>query len=138
MRLNKAMIDLLGQCDGKDPDTPLRAQNADIEMRTCESPRKLRHPWTITHSFYAIMGGFAFNTSDARPNFLRNSRSRVCINLRGLHVFAKEALDLMPDISEQEIKDKSKANSLAKFLVCLGGIAVLRTVYNASSRRTGY
>ena len=65
------------------------------------------------------MGSFAFNTSDARPNFLPGSRPRVCINLRGLHFIAKEALDLIPDISKQKIKNKSKANGLAKFLVCL-------------------
>ena len=32
--------------------------------------KKRRYPWTMTHSFYAIMGGFAFDTSDAGPNFL--------------------------------------------------------------------
>ena len=119
MRLNKAMIDLLGQCDGEDPDTPLRAQNADIEMCTCQTQRKLCHPWTVTYSFYAVIGGLAFDTSDARPNFLPGSRSRVCINLRGLHFIAKEAPNLIPDIPEQEIKDKSKANGLAKILVYL-------------------
>ena len=83
------------------------------------SIKKRRHPWTMTHSFYAIMGGFAFDTSDAQPNFLPNHRSRLCISINGLNYIAETAPDLMPDIAEKHIKDKSKADSLAKFFVCL-------------------
>ena len=83
------------------------------------SLKKRRHPWTMTHSFYAIMGGFAFDTSDAEPNFLPNHRSRLCISVYGLSYIAMKAPELIPDIAEKQIKDKSKANSLAKFIVCL-------------------
>lgn len=83
------------------------------------SLQKRRHPWTMTHSFYAIMGGFAFDTSDAKPNFLPNHRSRLCISANGLEYIAEKAPELIPDIAEKHIKDKSKADSLAKFLVCL-------------------
>ena len=81
--------------------------------------KKRRHPWTMTHSFYAVMGGFAFDTSDAEPNFLPNHRSRLCISVQGLSYIAEKAPELIPDIAEKHIKDKSKADSLAKFLVCL-------------------
>lgn len=73
----------------------------------------------MTHSFYATMGGFAFDTSDAGPNFLPNHRSRLCISVNGLEYIAEKAPELIPDIAETNIKDKSKADSLAKFLVCL-------------------
>lgn len=81
--------------------------------------KKRRHPWTMTHSFYAIMGGFAFDTSDAEPNFLPNHRSRLCISAYGLSYIAKKAPELIPDVAEKQIRDKSKADSLAKFIVCL-------------------
>ena len=81
-----------------------------------------RHPWTMTHSFYAIMGGFAFDTSDAEPNFLPNHRSRLCISVCGLSYIVKKAPELIPDIAEKQIKDKSKADSLAKFIVCLQAV----------------
>ncbi len=83
------------------------------------SLKKRRHPWTMTHSFYAIMGGFTFDTSDAEPNFLPKHRSRLCISVNGLSYIAKKAPELIPDIAEKQIKDKSKADSLAKFIVCL-------------------
>ena len=83
------------------------------------SIKKRRYPWTMTHSFYAIMGGFAFDTSDAQPNFLPNHRSRLCISVNGLAYIADKAPGLIPDIAEGQIKDKSKADNLAKFLVCL-------------------
>ena len=112
-------------------DTELREEYGRLSHRQPEiaepttlpngkrSIKKRRHPWTMTHSFYAIMGGFAFDTSDAQPNFLPNHRSRLCISVSGLAYIAEKAPGLIPDIAEEQIKDKSKADSLAKFLVCL-------------------
>ena len=70
----------------------------------------------MTHS---LMGGFAFDTSDAAPNFLPNHRCCLCISASGLMFIAKKAPELIPSISEKQIRDKSKADSLAKFIVCL-------------------
>lgn len=39
--------------------------------------------------------------------------------LNGLRRMAKIAPEKIPDISEAEIREKSKANGLARFLVCL-------------------
>ena len=83
------------------------------------SLKKRRHPWTMTHSFYALMGGFAFDTSGAEPNFLPNHRSRLCIRVSGLTYIAEKAPGLIPSISEKQIKDRSKADNLAKLIVCL-------------------
>ena len=102
-------------------DTGLREESAEpITLPNgSTSLKKRRHPWTMTHSFYAIMGGFAFDTSDAEPNFLPNHRSRLCISVYGLSYIAKKAPELIPDIAEKQIRDRSKADSLAKFIVCL-------------------
>ena len=108
----------------------IKVDEADTELRKESSKpttlpdgktnlKKRRHPWTMTHSFYAIMGGFAFDTSDAEPNFLPNHRSRLCISAYGLSYIAKKAPELIPDVAEKQIRDKSKADSLAKFIVCL-------------------
>ena len=68
------------------------------------------------------MGGFAFDTSNAKPNFLPNGRSRLALNPWGLEYLAEHAPHLIPDISKEVIKDKSNADSLAKFIVCLQAI----------------
>ena len=101
--------------------SPRQSENKEPTTLADEktSLKKRRHPWTMTHSFYAIMGGFAFDASDAEPNFLPNHRSRLCISVYGLSYIAKKAPNLIPDIAEKDIKDKSKADSLAKFIVCL-------------------
>ena len=102
-------------------DTELREESAKpitLPNRST-SLKKRRHPCTMNHSFYAIMGGFAFDTSDPEPNFLPNHRSRLCISVYGLSYIAKKAPELIPDIAEKQIRDKSKADSLAKFTVCL-------------------
>lgn len=78
-----------------------------------------RHRWTHVHSFYALMGGFAFDTSEAKPNFLPYGRSRLTLRFKALKYIAKRAPSLIPDLAEEDIRDKSKAGGLAKFLVCL-------------------
>ena len=83
---------------------------------------KRRYPWTMTHSFYAVMGGFAFDTEKAEPSFLPGSRTRFCLTPEGLIEIARKEPALLPDISKTEIQDKSKASGLAKFLVCLQAV----------------
>ena len=66
--------------------------------------------WTLRHSFYANMGGFVLQARDSKP-----------FPIHGLHVIylLKEGYLNLPEITSQEISDKSKANILAKALVCL-------------------
>ena len=66
--------------------------------------------WTLRHSFYANMGGFMLQPFDSTP-----------FPIHGLHLIylVKEGYMSLPQITEDEIADKSKANLLAKILVCL-------------------
>ena len=66
--------------------------------------------WTLRHSFYANMGGFVLQARDSTP-----------FPIHGLHLtyLLKEGYLKLPEITSEEISDKSKANLLAKALVCL-------------------
>lgn len=66
--------------------------------------------WTLRHSFYANMGGFILQARDSTP-----------FPIHGLHLsyLLKEGYLDLPEITLEEISDKSKANLLAKALVCL-------------------
>lgn len=66
--------------------------------------------WTLRHSFYANMGGFILQARDSAP-----------FPIHGLHLIylLKEGYLDLPEITSEEISDKSKANLLAKALVCL-------------------
>lgn len=76
------------------------------------------HPWSHVHSFYAIMGGFAFDTNNAKVKFLPNGLSRLTLHPKALIYLADHAPHLIPDLSVQDIRDKSKADGLAKLIVC--------------------
>jgi hypothetical protein len=65
------------------------------------------------------MGGFVFDTSKLDPGFLKHGQVRATLTPVALRVIAKVAPSYLPDISEETIRDKSKANSFAKFLVCV-------------------
>lgn len=85
-----------------------------------QSCRRRRHHWTPVHSFYALMGGFVFDNS-RNPEALsfEGGREQIAI-CRGLLLWlAQYEPQLIPDISSGYIKDKSKANCLAKLLVCV-------------------
>jgi hypothetical protein len=64
------------------------------------------------------MGGFAFDVSNESEPFLRDGTapSRVVLTARGVRLLAK--CGLLPPITAEFIADKSKADSLAKVLVC--------------------
>ena len=66
--------------------------------------------WTPRHSFYANMGGFVLQPQDSTP-----------FPIHGIHLvwLIKEGYLALPEITEEEIADKSKANLLNKGIVCL-------------------
>lgn len=79
--------------------------------RTLDTLRGMGYTeWTLRHCFYANMGGFVLQPRDSAP-----------FPIHGLHIvyLLKEGYLTLPEITEEEISDKSKANLFAKVLVCL-------------------
>ncbi|KAF2466898.1 uncharacterized protein BDR25DRAFT_235669, partial [Lindgomyces ingoldianus] len=94
------------------------------------------HKWTNTHSLYAIMGGFAFSTENLEQNFLRGSPARQTITISGLTLLANCNPNSIPDLSEEEIVDKSKADGLKKLILCIqAGGFLISTIFRMA---TGY
>jgi hypothetical protein len=106
-----------GQVEEEDKHDPT-APNA---ARPPTLPRRI-HEWTQLHSFLVVMGGIAIDTTSLPPplKFLPGSLDRVVLTPSGLQQLARSPLrDLLPDVSESTIRDKSKANALAKTIVCV-------------------
>lgn len=87
-----------------------------------------KHPWTIVHSYFAIMGGFAIQIDDSIGNFLPlksleglERHSRLTLTTQGLLLLEELSPGLIPDLSRTEIEDKSKGSMFAKSLVCFQG-----------------
>jgi hypothetical protein len=77
------------------------------------------HPWTEVHSWYAVMGGFAFaDTAAEEHQFMPGDRRRMALNDESVVWLARHRAALLPDISRQHIEDKSKSGGLGKFLTC--------------------
>lgn len=93
---------------------------AQIEQ---ENNVRRREPWTPVHSFYTIMGGFVFEPpGNPEPRQFRSGREEVAIDQSLLLWLSENEPDMIPNISSGHIKDKSKANGLAKFLVCVQAV----------------
>lgn len=123
-----------------------RAYDADQEHRTstlsqknpqdlCDQPQlpilgQRRHHWTKSHSFFASTGGFAIHVpaslSNSFPSLPPASSGRLTLTARGIALLAR--CGHLPDIAEEDILDKSKANGLAKALVMLQAIWMLLQV----------
>lgn len=105
------------------PDEPERQSGL---LRTASGLGRRFHPWTRTHSAFAVMGGFAFDNSSAPEAVpFPDRRTRLVIPPRGLEFLGQHYPELIPDISEEEIKDKSKADGLTKALACLQALYFL-------------
>ena len=84
----------------------------------------LMHPWTMTHSFFASTGGFAFDcspyiySSENLKGYLPPGTSRrLTITANGMSFLAMHGC--LPDVPKEDIKDKSKADAMAETLVIL-------------------
>lgn len=71
----------------------------------------------MTHSFWAVMGGIAIDPSDSNPFIPDSKRSTLTPN--GVSLLLKHEPQLLPDISEEEVRDKSKGGSLTKSVACI-------------------
>ena len=81
--------------------------------------RKVKQDWSLTHGFYAGMGGFVFDfrtLSSAELESCIPDRQRLTLTARGVALLAR--CGLLPQLSQEEIDDKNKADHLAKTVVC--------------------
>lgn len=91
------------------------AQSPEAGHTKEESTYTRMFPWTVTHSFYAIMGGFAFDNLSNKAEFpLPQGRTRLTLSSDALMFLAEFEPHLVPDISEDTIRDKSKSDGIAK------------------------
>jgi hypothetical protein len=76
--------------------------------------------WTLTHAFYANMGGLVIDTKSIDGKEYIAGSPRLTVTARGAHFLALNGI--IPEISESFIEDKSKASSFAKVFACTQGI----------------
>ena len=79
-----------------------------------DATAKKKVEWTMTHSYFAQMGGFAFETDDPVEDRYILRASRLYLTAHGVAVLAE--MGHLPTISKNFILDKSKADGLAKTL----------------------
>ena len=65
------------------------------------------------------MGGFAFEPRHFGKSFLPGNLTRLTLTVTAIECLAINEPELISKISVEDIKDKNKANALAKTLVCL-------------------
>ena len=89
-------------------------------------PDRSSYEWTMTHSFFASTGGFAFDTADDDARYLPIGFKRLTLTARGVALLA--SCGHLPNVSKAEITDKSKANNVAKALVIIQALWMLLQV----------
>jgi hypothetical protein len=78
--------------------------------------------WTITQCYFAVMGGVRVETGECI-----DGRPRLNLTAEGVRLLS--FMGRLPDVPENQIADKSKADGLAKFLVVLqAGWMTLQTI----------
>ena len=93
------------------------------------SEYRLHNPWTQVHSFYANMGGFAFDLEEtylSESNLFTTKHARLTVTPRGMALLAK--CGYLPRISKEDILDKSKADNLSKMLSILQALWMLAQI----------
>src|SRR6187551_3328679 len=102
-------MDVLGHCW---PGARPRHRHPPVRLsKTLREtvPQPWHTNWTLCHGFFAEMGGMLLQTKDCPP-FLVNSRQLVYLVEKYLEC---------PQITEDDIWDKSKADTMSKILTLL-------------------
>lgn len=80
----------------------------------------LKIPWTLSHGFYALMGGFVFDFdqsfSPEAPPFATGIE-RLSLTPQGVKLLA--LCGCLPEVTKRELADKSKVDELGKLLACV-------------------
>ncbi|PVH98392.1 hypothetical protein DM02DRAFT_630335 [Periconia macrospinosa] len=87
----------------------------DVECRQVNpawSEEQQLRKWTIAQCYYAVMGGIRIETGDCVDGY-----RRLSLTAEGIRMLS--FLGRLPDIPKNVVRDKSKADGLAKFLVIL-------------------
>ncbi|KZV86485.1 hypothetical protein EXIGLDRAFT_774592, partial [Exidia glandulosa HHB12029] len=112
LRCTRRITSMLGCKTITFPDNPSCSPRQDSDAKPLRT-----HPWTLTHGFYAAMGGFVIETSPGEP-FLPFPTTRVVLRPGGLRYLMQHAPDLIPDLSADDITDRSKAGAFTKAILC--------------------
>ncbi|KAG2147719.1 uncharacterized protein EDB93DRAFT_1103997 [Suillus bovinus] len=86
-----------------------RAQSHSDDQAICQSERAVTE-WTLTHGFFALMGGFVLYVK---------GEPRATLTPSELREFVYKGYVEMPVITEAEIEDRSKGDGLYKCIAIL-------------------
>jgi hypothetical protein len=98
---------------------PIQPEAAQQPRSGAQSAVRKVHHWTRTHSHYALMGGYVYDMSKLPINIAPQQASRLTLTINAILYLAEHEPHLIPDISDEDIRDKSKADAFTKTLVCL-------------------
>ena len=73
--------------------------------------------WSIEQGFFAVMGGYAVDGTVTDPTTFETKQQRRIVTALGLELLARAGA--LPALSNQDIKDRSKADLFAKTIVLL-------------------
>jgi hypothetical protein len=119
-------------------DQPLTLSWQEALLETGqETPSSPQSKITMVHGFYAAMGGFVVRSHDAGKVYTITGRKRLTLHSESVIWLLRMAPGLFPDLSEDEILDKSKASTLVKALTCLQALwfclqCIVRLTMNTS------
>ncbi|KAL7945796.1 hypothetical protein V8C42DRAFT_321593 [Trichoderma barbatum] len=88
--------------------------------------------WSLSHSYYANMGGFVIRSTPPRGNEYHDPYH---LNSRGIYRLRKQHHIKLPKITTEEIQDKSKGDTFVK-MIALGQIvwSVVQIIVRATKR----
>ncbi|KAL6825959.1 hypothetical protein J3E69DRAFT_366517 [Trichoderma sp. SZMC 28015] len=111
----------------------LRARRDNEEMRNQVENGK--GSWSLTHSYYANMGGFVIR-GRVKPRGKPRYHDPYHLTSKGIFALIEGGyIDKLPDMTEEEIKDKSKGDLFVK-MIAVGQIAwsVIQIIGRAARR----
>jgi hypothetical protein len=122
---------MFNSCARSDSGSEEAAAQSDVELGSA------RAKWTLAHSYYANMGGLRIGTKNSDCVFDLGTRKfkTIAVTTRQFSYLRKKGIiEATPSISEEEIKDKGKADYFTKGLAVVQILWLILSVRGRAAR----
>ncbi|KAI0707885.1 hypothetical protein C8Q76DRAFT_816437 [Earliella scabrosa] len=95
------------------------AESESVHLERALPLKKRKYPWTLTHSYFAIMGGFVLQDPHDPPvdRYLPAWQGNGVLTEPSVRFLMDKYPEFIPDIHVDELLDRGKADGLAKMLL---------------------
>jgi hypothetical protein len=117
--INRIWNYLCARAPRSDTATEILELQVTRESDTAATHACPHYPIILSHGFLALMGGFVFELNEDDIGMFPRGARRLTLTGAGIRFLTKVEPQFIPDLSEEDIQDRSLSSPFAKTALCI-------------------